>query len=179
MTYNVFGGTLNPAQSNYRPDALPAAQPTASKHWRWSLRRWDFIRDTGCALLWLIAIIAIEVQCNVNGCSLLIVCWLTEMYLTRAWKVDSISIWNLRFIVFPKIQLSLRSMLGFMRNLQQCNSWHMQNGHSATWCSGTMSWQRLWLPTTFRCSLPNVTYFTVKSLSKNAKSLWPKQGMKQ
>jgi len=40
---------------------------------RWLLRRRDFIRDTGCALLWPIAI---EVQCNVNGRSLLIACWL-------------------------------------------------------------------------------------------------------
>jgi len=53
MTYNVFSGTLNPthfiplctslqignhasnsALSFYRPDALPAAQPIASKHWK-------------------------------------------------------------------------------------------------------------------------------------------------
>jgi len=47
MTYNVFGGTLNPAQSNpmlqtdnhpgtlslnfYRQDALPDAKPTVSR----------------------------------------------------------------------------------------------------------------------------------------------------
>ena len=52
------------------------------------------------------------------------ICW-TEMYLTRAWKVDNISIrtirhWNLCFIGFPEIQPSLRSMLGFAWNLQEC-----------------------------------------------------------
>jgi len=44
MTYNVFSGTLNPTHFTsptstipplffYGPDALPAAQPTVSKHY--------------------------------------------------------------------------------------------------------------------------------------------------
>jgi len=35
----------------YRPDALPVAQPTASKHWEWKSRRWWAIMeevDKGC-----------------------------------------------------------------------------------------------------------------------------------
>jgi len=53
--------------------------------------------------------------------------FLTEMFSTRAWKVDSISIWtrcrrNLCFIGFLKTRSNLRSMLGFARNLQKCNT---------------------------------------------------------
>jgi len=52
---------------------------------------------------------------------------LTEIYSTRVWEVDNISLrtiyrWNLRFIGFPDIQSSSRPMLGFTRNLQNCNS---------------------------------------------------------
>jgi len=52
----------------------------------------------------------------------------TEMYLTYVWwKVDNISIctiyrWNRQFIGFPEIRSSLRSMLGFKRSVQKCNS---------------------------------------------------------
>jgi len=47
----------------------------------------------------------------------------TEMYS----KVDNISVctiyhWNRRFIDFPKIQSSSRSMLEFKRNMQKFNS---------------------------------------------------------
>ena len=60
----------------------------------------------------------------------------TEMYSTCAWKVDNISVrticrWNLRFIGFLMMYSSSRSMLGFESNWQKCNSWHIQNGHSA------------------------------------------------
>jgi len=55
--------------------------------------------------------------------------FVTEMYSTRAWKVDNISVWtihrcNRRFIGFPKIYSSSVSMLGFKSNWQKCNSWH-------------------------------------------------------
>jgi len=58
----------------------------------------------------------------------------TEMYSTRARKVDNISVqtmycWNLHFIGFPKIQLSSRSLLGFTRNMQKCNS-HLRHKSS-------------------------------------------------
>jgi len=47
--------------------------------------------------------------------------FVTEMYSTRARKVDNIAVWtirhwNLRFIGFPKINSNFRSMLGFESN---------------------------------------------------------------
>ena len=53
--------------------------------------------------------------------------FVTEMYLTRVWKVDNIYVrtvyhWNLCFVGFPKMYSSLRSMLGFESNWQKCNS---------------------------------------------------------
>jgi len=66
--------------------------------------------------------------------------FLTEMYSTRASKVDVISVWtiyhwNLSFIGFPRIQLSSRSMFGFVRNLQKCDSQHTQNSRPAAHCN--------------------------------------------
>jgi len=60
----------------------------------------------------------------------------TEMYSTCTRKVNNISIrtihhWNLRFIGFPRMYSSSRSMLGFESNWRKCNSWHMQTEHSA------------------------------------------------
>jgi len=51
----------------------------------------------------------------------------TDVYLTYALKVDSISVrtmyhWNRYFIGFLKIQSSSRSMVVFTRNLQKCNN---------------------------------------------------------
>jgi len=66
--------------------------------------------------------------------------FVTEMYLTHAWKVDNISAqtvhhWNLHFIGFPKICTDSMSVQGFECNWQKCNSWHMHNRHSAARCS--------------------------------------------
>ena len=44
QTYNHAS---NPPLSVYRPDALPAAQPTASKHWRQTAVVWKTQWDTG------------------------------------------------------------------------------------------------------------------------------------
>ena len=68
---------------------------------------------------------------------------LTEMYSTRAWKVDNISVrtihrWKLRFIGFLKMQSSLRSMFEFARNLLIFNTYFRRRSSiAATW--GDMS----------------------------------------
>ena len=51
--------------------------------------------------------------------------FLTEMYSTRTWKVNNISVWTIYgwkclFIGFLKTQSVTKSKLGFMRNLQKC-----------------------------------------------------------
>jgi len=56
----------------------------------------------------------------------------------RYFHMDSISL-NLYFTGFPKIQSSSRLMLGFVRNLQKCNSQHVQNWRPTSRCS--MVWR--------------------------------------
>ena len=60
-----------------------------------------------------------------------------EMHSTRTRKVNSISVrtryrWNLRFMGFPRIQSSSRSMLGFVRNLLKRNTHYRgRSSHSS------------------------------------------------
>jgi len=106
----------------YRPDALPDAQSTASKHWRHS-KRLGSVMITTDHLVHRIMVRVLPTEISV-------------------WTIHR---WNLRFIGFPKMYSSSRLMLGFESNWQKCNSWHTQNGHSTTWCiSGDMQNADLW-----------------------------------
>jgi len=51
----------------------------------------------------------------------------TDMYLTHAWKVDSISVWiiyqwNCYLLFFLKMYFATRLKFAFVRNLLKCNS---------------------------------------------------------
>jgi len=69
-----------------------------------------------------------------------------DMYLTRVWKVDSISVWTrycweCHFIGFLKIQSGSRSKWGFRRNVQKCNSYITQNGFTTARRAVMTSWR--------------------------------------
>jgi len=68
---------------------------------------------------------------------------LTEMYLTHAWKVDSISVrtiyrWNQRFIGFQKIHSSSRLMWGLREMCENSTAKIQQQVHCFGFVSSTM-----------------------------------------
>jgi len=98
--------------------------------WNWRIYCFHFCVSV-CLCLW-----ALRPVFNSDGGWQASTQCVAQMYSTRAWKVDNISVqtiyhWNLCFFGFLKILSGSRWKWAFRRNVQKCNSYITQNVFSA------------------------------------------------